>query len=173
MAMGESGGGGTRSKFGRTLNMYIMLLFIGVICMAVTLTKEYKMSKDSDTADSTIKFFATDEPDQALLEIRTNGDFLVKDKLVKNDMEVYEAMKAWLKGHLPASAKPPEVLLTDNEDGDWEGIYVNGECKAQGHSISVPDALDALGISYDRKEYSSYEMDEMGAQFPDKEEDLP
>jgi len=31
------------------------------------------------------------------LEIKPNGDFLVKGKKITNDMEVYEAFKEWLR----------------------------------------------------------------------------
>lgn len=33
---------------------------------------------------------------KVMLEIKENGDFLVKGKKVTNDMEVYKAMKEWL-----------------------------------------------------------------------------
>jgi hypothetical protein len=37
----------------------------------------------------------------------------------------------------------------DEQDGDWEAIYVDGVCKDQNHSLDVRDVLDALGIEFE------------------------
>ena len=36
------------------------------------------------------------------------------------------------------------VTLVKSEDGEWEGLYFNGELWDQNHSISLADALAAI-----------------------------
>jgi len=36
--------------------------------------------------------------------------------------------------------------------GDWEGIYINGELKYEGHSLQTSELLDVLGVKHDLKE---------------------
>lgn len=55
---------------------------------------------------------------------------------------------------------------------DWYGIYKDGECIDQGHSIRGSEMLELLGISFDKKWYDIEEVEKMGACFPDKLDDL-
>ena len=45
-----------------------------------------------------------------------------------------------------------KVVHTYDEDGDWEGLYVNGVLISQGHSIQLRDLCKALGVDYQSKE---------------------
>jgi hypothetical protein len=40
-------------------------------------------------------------------------------------------------------ADKASVCVVSNDD-DWSGFYVNGRLTAEGHSVSLHDALDAL-----------------------------
>lgn len=42
---------------------------------------------------------------------------------------------------------PRETSIQLVVGDDWEGLYVNGELKTQGHSMSVRDVVEALGFS--------------------------
>ncbi len=44
-----------------------------------------------------------------------------------------------------------KVVFATSNDG-WEGIYVNGELKVQGHRLEVTDAFRAAGLDFDRIE---------------------
>lgn len=46
---------------------------------------------------------------------------------------------------------PTRVVITRDEDGDWSGLYVNGELVYQNHRISADDVLEALGIEYETR----------------------
>lgn len=39
-----------------------------------------------------------------------------------------------------------DVTIIQSTDGDWVGIYVNGELKAEGHSLAEVTLLKAVGI---------------------------
>lgn len=42
-----------------------------------------------------------------------------------------------------------KITVVGSPDGDWEGVYVDGRLKFEGHSITWWQMLDALGIEYD------------------------
>jgi len=48
-----------------------------------------------------------------------------------------------------------DVVFISTDEGDWEGMYLNGELKYEGHSLSVDQVLEVLGISS-----IGYEVDE-------------
>lgn len=62
-------------------------------------------------------------------------------------------------------ARAVHVYLND----DWEGLYVDGDLKAQGHSLHTQDILDALGVSHEARSIE----DENVTFLPDKLEDVP
>lgn len=44
---------------------------------------------------------------------------------------------------------PQIVFVRDTTYGDWEGIYVDGALKYEGHYVEAEQVLEALGLSYD------------------------
>lgn len=44
--------------------------------------------------------------------------------------------------------KKQEVTLVSALSGDWVGLYVDGELRAQNHSLRARDVLRALGIEF-------------------------
>lgn len=48
----------------------------------------------------------------------------------------------------------PEVHLVHDRGGEWEGIYVRGELKGEGHSLTPQDVLRALGMKFNVVELS-------------------
>jgi hypothetical protein len=42
-----------------------------------------------------------------------------------------------------------KILLVGCAEGDWEALYVNGEKKCEGHSISLHEVFEALEIKVD------------------------
>lgn len=63
----------------------------------------------------------------------------------------------------------PRVQIVCSDEGDWEGLYIDGELKDQDHTLSVGDVLAALGVTY---ETYSVEMGN-GSHLPAKAADLP
>lgn len=41
-----------------------------------------------------------------------------------------------------------DVVLMQSEEGDWQGLYINGELEVEDHSLSPSQVLDALGIPH-------------------------
>lgn len=44
------------------------------------------------------------------------------------------------------------IHLVGTAEGDWVGLYVNGELKVEDHSLSPHDVLKALGLRFTEKE---------------------
>lgn len=64
-----------------------------------------------------------------------------------------------------------KVLIVCAEAGDWEGLYIDGELVKEGHSLTVCEVLEALGIEH---ESFSIEMDAYGlSNLPLKAANLP
>ena len=63
----------------------------------------------------------------------------------------------------------PQVTIVVSEESDWEGIYVNGTLKHEGHSLCARDVLDALEI---RSERVQVVLDPYGAGLPQNLNDL-
>ena len=42
-----------------------------------------------------------------------------------------------------------KIVLVGGEDGDWEGLYVNGKLKAENHSLSAYDVLKAIEADFE------------------------
>lgn len=69
-------------------------------------------------------------------------------------------------------AKPPAAPRVVYADGDdWAGLYVNGELRAENHSLRVSDVLEALGIEYERIECDQSWLEERG-RLPERVEDV-
>ena len=64
------------------------------------------------------------------------------------------------------------VTIVNSEDGDWQGIYVNGILKAQSHSLSTRDILNALDVDHTIAFFNESSMEKMGNSFPQKESDI-
>lgn len=47
-----------------------------------------------------------------------------------------------------------DIKLVTNCD-DWQGLYIDGKLITEGHSISLRDFADAVGVEYDRVEVST------------------
>jgi hypothetical protein len=45
-----------------------------------------------------------------------------------------------------------KIVVVGSSNGDWEGMYVDGKLKVQGHSIHWTDALEALGLKFEQHE---------------------
>lgn len=43
----------------------------------------------------------------------------------------------------------PKVTIVGHAGGDWEGLFVDGKLKEEGHSLHWSHVLDALGIEYE------------------------
>lgn len=61
-----------------------------------------------------------------------------------------------------------KIVLLSVAAGDWEGLYVNGELKCEGHSLSHYDIFKALNINVDFKEISDNEIDRLRWSFPER-----
>jgi len=44
----------------------------------------------------------------------------------------------------------------------WEGLYIDGELKRQGHNIDKVDFLECLGIAFDYKWCNNKWLEELG-----------
>lgn len=64
------------------------------------------------------------------------------------------------------------ITFVSNDD-DWEGVYINGELAAEGHSISAQDLADVLSLEF-QSIYVSNEWlgDEVG-NLPENINDIP
>ncbi len=47
-----------------------------------------------------------------------------------------------------------KVTLVSNGD-DWEGLYVDGELKTEGHRVTAYDLAEVLGLEWDRVDVST------------------
>ena len=56
-----------------------------------------------------------------------------------------------------------------SEDGDWEGLYVNGKLKCEGHSLPIWDIMNALGLKYEHKvvDFEEYDISSLPDDFKD------
>lgn len=43
------------------------------------------------------------------------------------------------------------VFLVQSEEGDWQGLYVDGKLAIEDHSLAPRDVLDALSVGYDSR----------------------
>ena len=43
-----------------------------------------------------------------------------------------------------------KIDICRNYNGDWIGLYVDGELKLEGHSLQITDVIEALGIDIPR-----------------------
>lgn len=50
------------------------------------------------------------------------------------------------------------ITLISSDDGDWEGIYVDGVLQAEGHSLSPSQVFEALGLGLDKQEINFEEL---------------
>jgi hypothetical protein len=62
----------------------------------------------------------------------------------------------------------PRVTLVSSENGDWEGIYVDGRLRHEEHLCSAACVLEALGIKYEDKV-----IELKSGRLPLKESELP
>ena len=62
--------------------------------------------------------------------------------------------------------KDDKFVHVDNEDGDWEGYYLNGKLLGQGHSVRANELLEALGFDVENIELTTEEIEELGCQLP-------
>ncbi len=51
--------------------------------------------------------------------------------------------------HNPVSKKCLKLTSIQNEEGDWQVIYVNGVYKCEGHTVPLIDICAALGVEYE------------------------
>ena len=63
-----------------------------------------------------------------------------------------------------SSPPPVQFVWTD----DWEGMYVDGELKCQGHSLLAVDVVMALGITREEREVDM----KIGERLPPRLEDV-
>lgn len=50
---------------------------------------------------------------------------------------------------------------------DWIGIYVDGKLKAENHTLSPEEVLDAVGIKYSSEEIENFEYGHLPENFKD------
>lgn len=62
------------------------------------------------------------------------------------------------------------IQIVNDPDGDWVGLYADGELKFEGHSLNGNQALEALSIPFQR-----YEVDVQvtNCSCPQRFEDIP
>lgn len=46
----------------------------------------------------------------------------------------------------------PKIDIVMSDDGDWEGMYVDGVLKCEDHSLDAQQVLYALGLEFHWKE---------------------
>jgi len=54
----------------------------------------------------------------------------------------------------------PEVVIVSSEEGDWQGLYIDGELKYEGHSIPIFILLKELGIEENTREVGNDYLEE-------------
>ncbi len=47
---------------------------------------------------------------------------------------------------------PGEIIFVNSPSGDWVAVYRNDILIHEGHSVTGPQILDALGIAYESRE---------------------
>ena len=63
-------------------------------------------------ADGGIEFYAKAKDENPSLELRKNGQFVVKSKVISNDYDVYIAMKSWLNENIHSGLAPCNQQIT-------------------------------------------------------------
>jgi hypothetical protein len=48
-------------------------------------------------------------------------------------------------------SKDKQISIVSSEDGDWQGIYIDGKLEYEGHSIRYWDVFEVLGIKFTEK----------------------
>ncbi len=43
-----------------------------------------------------------------------------------------------------------QIQIVQSEQGDWEGIYIDGQLEFETHTLTAYDILYALGIQYEK-----------------------
>jgi hypothetical protein len=69
------------------------------------------------------------------------------------------------------------VLIISTDDGDWEGIYVDGILFEEGHSLSNKDFINLINRfknfeKVEQKWISSKEIEKLGGSFPAELSDI-
>jgi hypothetical protein len=54
------------------------------------------------------------------------------------------------------------IEIVSSSDGDWEGLYLNGELKAEGHSLNLWDVFEAIGLAAGFREVDSDWLNDRG-----------
>ena len=57
---------------------------------------------------------------------------------------------------------PKEPKLTYVHSDDWAGLYVDGECAVQNHSLDAGDVISALGLKLESIECDSDWLQSLG-----------
>lgn len=65
-----------------------------------------------------------------------------------------------------------KLNIVMSEEGDWEGLYLDGNLVAQGHSITARDALEAIGHKVDWSEATTAQLEQHGNSLPDNLSEL-
>lgn len=63
--------------------------------------------------------------------------------------------------------KKPKLVMVSSASGDWEGLYVDGVLKAEGHRVRTDEVLAILGIKIEEKECEEDWLESRG-EFPVK-----
>jgi hypothetical protein len=56
------------------------------------------------------------------------------------------------------------ITIVRNDEGDWVGVYIDGELKYENHSIRNEELLDIIGIEYDS--INDLNLDQYGNHLP-------
>lgn len=70
------------------------------------------------------------------------------------------------------------LVIVKTENGDWEGIYVNGTLFTEGHSLSTDDYCDLISMyktfnpDIKRIEVTMEQMEEFAGYFPNDYKEL-
>lgn len=72
----------------------------------------------------------------------------------------------------PVDKPEPVINIVRSEDGDWAGLYIDGQLKTEGHSITSSDVLDALGLKFKVVTMNETEFDYFGSRCPHEYKDV-
>lgn len=70
------------------------------------------------------------------------------------------------------------VIIISSDDGEWEGMYVDGYLFEEGHRLSNRDWMDLINknkyfISAEQKWIDGINLEDLGASFPFRLSEIP
>lgn len=103
--------------------------------------------------EGNIKFTMNDEP-TPILELRENGDILVRGNLAANDTEVVNGLKNFLERAKEREKQPPEEKVPPSDITEEENRVVQGLSDRGFHIVAI--SPEQQGSEYQRMVYNFY-----------------